>query len=183
MVRISRYDARSINKIFRSSYMDKFNRAREREILLRLADAHPKAIIINTEKEKPFFSLAGYTHELFYLAGHRLIRIGQNQYLDGTIVVYSAIITSRGIDFIKNDGGISAILDTITVKIDNESIKALIAAQIESSDLNQTYKQKLLSLLRQLPADSTKLLTMNLVSSAVSNLPELLQILQNFVGL
>ena len=45
--------------------MDKFNRAREREILLRLADAHPKAIIINTEKEKPFFSLAGYTHELF----------------------------------------------------------------------------------------------------------------------
>ena len=163
--------------------MDKFNRAREREILFRLAEAHPKAIISNTEDEKPFFSLAGYKSELFYLAGHNLIEIKHDHYLDGDIVVYSAKITSQGIDFIKDDGGIAAILGTITVKIHGDSIKEIIIKKIESSDLDQTYKQRLISRLQMLPVDSIIPLTMNLVSSAACNLPELIQTLQKFLGL
>ena len=115
--------------------MDKFNRKREREILLRLAEAYPKDINEAAENKKPFFTLPSYKHEFFYLAGHNLIELN-HAVVCGDIFIFSAKITSQGIDFIKDDGGISAILDTVTVKIHEESIKAIIAEKIISLDLD-----------------------------------------------
>ena len=164
--------------------MDKFNRAREREILFQLAKVYPKPINERFGKKDSFFSNPGYGAELCYLAGHGLVDIKYHQYMHVADKQLDwAMITSQGIDFIKDDGGIAAILGTITVKIHEESIKALIVEKIESSNLDQTYKQRLISQLQLLPADSIKHLTMNLVSSAVCNLPELIQTLQKFLGL
>ena len=164
--------------------MDKFNRAREREILFQLAEVYPKPINEQLGKKDGFFSNPGYEAELCYLAGHGLVDIEYHQYI---IVADKqldwAMITSQGIDFIKDDGGIAAILGTITIKIHGDSIKEIIIKKIESSDLDQTYKQKLISRLQLLPVDSIIPLTTTLVSSAACNLPELIQTLQKYFGL
>src|SRR5690625_7469746 len=49
--------------------------------------------------------------------------------------VVTAKITPKGRDFISEDGGLSAELDVVVVKLHADTIKALIAAQLELADI------------------------------------------------
>ena len=49
--------------------------------------------------------------------------------------IWNPGITAKGLDFLEDDGGLSAILGAITVKLDPDDLRALIAARIEESDL------------------------------------------------
>ena len=45
-----------------------------------------------------------------------------------------------GIDFLTDDGGLSAILGVVTVKLHSDTIQALIAAKIDQAEISDSEK-------------------------------------------
>ncbi len=74
-------------------------------------------------------------------------------------------ITAKGIDFLENDGGLSAILDTLTVKLHADTIRDLIDAKIvESKSIPEQEKPALREALKGMKEEGLKQLTTRLIS-------------------
>ena len=84
-----------------------------------------------------------------YLQRHGLLEDGVSLdfAMDGTpFVSIKAFpkITEAGIDFMLDDGGLSAILHVQTVKIHPDSIKALLEERVRASALTDSDKSSLI---------------------------------------
>lgn len=99
---------------------------------------------------------------LTYLTAHELLEKKGSSYR----------ITHKGIDFIEDDGGLSAILNISTIKL-HPSTLDLITAAIDGSSLNPSDKQKMIDQLKSLPADAIKQILTELVNKGVGYLPAL----------
>lgn len=142
------------------------------ELLRRLRDAHPRPLtdfsfLDDTDEAEE----ERYAANMKYLEGHGLvvarIRIGA----DGHISIGAPEITSQGIDFLRDDGGIGAILGIVTIRLHSDTIKDLIEAKIAQSDLAPADKKRWIDQLRSLPADATKHLVQKLVEKGLDSGP------------
>ena len=100
---------------------------------------------------------------LFYLQEHGLISIAGKLAMDQSLAYQGGKLTAKGLDFLEDDGGLSAILGVVTIKLHDDTIKGLIESKIIASDLPQPEKQRYLDRLRELPAETTKHLVLKLV--------------------
>lgn len=82
------------------------------------------------------------------------------------------LIRPTGLDFLADDGGLSAILGTVTIKLHDDTIKELIAQRIELAELPAAEKKRYLDQLRELPAETTKHLVMKLVDMGLDAAPQ-----------
>lgn len=160
--------------------MDKFNRTLQREVLQALYDAHPNDLEceISDALENKFQDQNTLAANLLYLEEHGLIcdaTIKTLAVLEPTL--FSAKITSHGIDFIREDGGLTVELKVQIVKIHDSTIVALEDILI-LSNLPAEQKQGILAKLRGLPADTIKHLTLQLLTKAALNPQAVLQIIQ-----
>jgi hypothetical protein len=117
-----------------------------------------------------------------YLEEHGLIR---GHYPGGhgrRVAPTGAVITAQGIDFLSNDGGLGAILGVVTVRLHEETLKALIASKVEQSDLPPSEKSRILDQLKELPGETTKHLVLRLVDAGLDNWQKALPLLQNMLG-
>src|SRR5688572_3037648 len=75
--------------------------------------------------------------QLFYLAEHDLSERACTLESSGHVVVNMSRlkITTTGLDFIADDGGVTAIRGPVTITILDETIKQVIAARVVESDL------------------------------------------------
>jgi len=103
---------------------------------------------------------------LKYLKGHGLIRYKECSTIDGFDVV-NIQITEKGQDYLREDGGLSAELNVVVIKLHADTIKSLIADKIKHAEIPPEQKQKYLDQLQQLPAESTKHLVNTLVEEGV----------------
>lgn len=151
----------------------KLDRALQREILELLSDHYagnrqdvfPQREMTEEDDDK-------YTTNLLYLEAHGLIESGLEQFMDGTWGSAGARITARGLDFLADDGGLTAILGTVTVKLHDDTIRELVALRIEQSDLQPDEKAGLLGQLKALRGESMKHLTMKLLDAGLENAPQ-----------
>jgi len=125
---------------------------------------------------------------LIYLQEHGLIRHGfqRQDYMAGNsqyIQTFPAEITAKGLDFLANDGGLSAILGVMTIKIHDDTLKSLIEAKILQSDLAQPDKKRWLDQLRLLPVVTKKHLVLKLVDLGLANAPTALGAIGTALGL
>lgn len=150
--------------------MDKYRRDREHDILAAAVAAHPDWFIckdgIGGHAAKDAYP------EIRYLEGHGLLEVSGPQYQEWPREAVSVRATSRAIDFLADDGGLSAILGVVTIKLHDDTIKALIEAKILASDLPPPDKQRFLARLRSLPADATKHVVMKLVDLGLDKSPD-----------
>ncbi len=165
----------------------RLNRDLQREILHLYADAEPNEPArqdIDSIYER--FDENTIVANLRYLEGHGLlenslsrpaINAGQ-KWLDGI-----ARITEKGQDFLMDDGGLSAILGVVTIKLHDDTLKALIGQKIEESDLALPDKRRWLDALRALPADATKHLTMKLLDLGLTHCPDALHAIQTVLNI
>lgn len=117
-----------------------------------------------------------------YLYGHQMIdnRIETN--INGEYIFTGIVtITERGIDFLRADGGLTALLDITTIKFHPDDLNLILQNAINSSDSTPAQKQTMRDALKQLPAESIKHLTMTLLDKGVSALPGLLPLIQTFL--
>lgn len=161
--------------------MDKFDRSTQRELLQLLYDAHPNGI--SDDALSSVFAKFGSKQILFsnliYLEEHGLIRNAIDNVLDGPRVnIPGLIITKDGIDFLRDDGGLNAILNVLTIRLHNETLSELERVINDSATATTEDKNKLISQLRLLPADAIKHLTIRLMGQGLDRLPDVFHLIQ-----
>ncbi|ESX95877.1 hypothetical protein X755_20985 [Mesorhizobium sp. LNJC405B00] len=83
-------------------------------------------------------------------------------------------MTAAGMDFLADDGGLSAILGVVTIRLHEDTIKALLIDRIEKSDAPASVRTKLVDQIKALPAEATKALTLDAIKAGLANMPEFL---------
>lgn len=104
-----------------------------------------------------------------YLHEHGLVT-GELVRLQPHIRPGQQTITAKGLDFLADDGGLSAILGVVTVKL-HEHCPPVISQKIEDSSLPEEEKRPLLQAVRELPGEAIKHLTTRLLDLGMDNLP------------
>jgi len=110
------------------------------KILLFLNERYPEEIQTN---EMPDNREDNFNRCMHYLYEHKLIDGHILQEFRSVDRFFAAKITAQGIDFLASDGGLSAILGVLTIRIHPDSIQAIIVAKIEASSIPEEHKSKL----------------------------------------
>ncbi|SDA39280.1 hypothetical protein [Sinorhizobium sp. NFACC03] len=93
-----------------------------------------------------------------------------------------ASITASGLDFLAGDGGLTAILGVVTIKLHEDSIKRVLADKLIASDADDSVKEKLLSQLQALPAEATKETMMAGLKAGLDSIPDFVVWLSNWIS-
>lgn len=163
--------------------MDKFDRERQNHILKVLYDCYPNSAGMVHGSGFNF----GITDDndlvanLFYLEGHGLIVSGVFASSDGFAWDnYQTRIKPKGIDFIRDDGGIGAVLNVQTIRLHSDTL-VTIESIISAANLPESERKGLISKLRELPVSAITHLTNELTLKAVLAAPAALPIIQKFL--
>jgi len=145
------------------------NREKQLQIMKRLHDVYPKWLHSQALEIDGVIPVA----DMWYLMQHGLIEIKHVIYKEGSedIQISRATATQKGMDFLLDDGGLSAIFGVLTVRIHDDTLKSLIEAKILQADLAPEDKKKWIDQLRSLPADATKHLVLKLVDKGLEGGP------------
>lgn len=121
------------------------------------------------------------TRNLVYLHEHRLVEVDLSE---GMYAAYAtdAKITARGLDFLAEDGGLTAVLGVVTVRIEAESIRALIAARLDSPDVTPEDKSRLRKHLETVSTETLKTVTKRLVEEGLDHAPGVIRLLHTWLG-
>lgn len=137
------------------------DRGMQLNILKRYADVYPNGVY------EKWHTLGDdeqtVAANLIYLQEHGLVKIRGQLASDGGLVYQGGSITAKGMDFLADDGGLSAILGVVTIKLHDDTIKALIEQRILASNLPDPEKKRLIDRLQELSAETTKHLVLKLV--------------------
>lgn len=155
--------------------MEKFDRLLQKEMLTILIDAYPEqpddidyhSDLIDKADPKVLSA------NIYYLAEHRLIRIMESAATldsgDSRWLFETATVTSKGIDFMLNDGGLSAILNVQTIKFHRDAV-VVLEDLIAMSNMNDEQKEKAKSTLGELSTEALKTVVQAATSAGLSAL-------------
>ena len=153
----------------------KLDRELQLEVLRALRESYPRSM---TEVELP--DVPWLQQNLWYLHELGLIDGEKFESFNGQFIGVTKV-TAKGLDFLEDDGGLSAILGTITVRFDAEDLRTAMAARVEASELPVEEKRRVTHAIRSLPAQALGALTTRLVNAAVDRWPDALRLLQTYV--
>lgn len=151
--------------------MDKFNRELQRDLLKSLYDATPYPI--PSERQNHLLTAFGGQAELvanlLYLRDHGLIDVIIRQVLSGGYIVdfNSLKINSKGIDFVRDDGGLSAILNVTTIKFHREAV-VVLEDLIALSNMSSEEKEKAKSTLGELSFEALKVVVQTATTAGLA---------------
>jgi hypothetical protein len=153
------------------------DRDRQRQILRALADAYPDHVktFLDWDHEK-----ADYAN-LIYLEEHGLVNAGITRTLDGGYAFNGARVTAKGLDFLEDDGGLSAILGTVVVKLHSDTIRELLQQRIANSDLPHDKKFWLQDQIKRLSNEALSEIAKQLVHRGIEHIPDLYKWVRTFV--
>lgn len=162
----------------------KLNRDLQLSILRKLEDAYPDDAREASDEIFKLDSQDTVIANLLYLEAHGLIVSGLGRSIGGNWHINSAqlSITHLGLDFLADDGGLSAVLGVVTIKLHDDTIKNLVEAKILQSDLPPPEKKRWLDQLRSLPAETTKHLVLKLVDKGLEAGPAALAAIGTVLG-
>ncbi|MGK0129806.1 hypothetical protein ACR2RM_06830 [Pseudomonas aeruginosa] len=156
------------------------DRELQKRLLQALAGCYPSSNFTNKLSE-----LLGFDHHQLccnasYLIEHglldgeiRMTHDGRNSMMPGRLK-----ITAAGLDFIEEDGGLTAILGTVTVRLHADSIRELIALQVENSKLSEPEKTGLLKGVKSLTKAGLEEAVKYLVQQGLARSPDAIPYLQ-----
>ncbi|MDA3509284.1 hypothetical protein MJ004_12875 [Acinetobacter junii] len=153
-------------------------------ILQHAAESYPEDLDLEALPSSIDVSDIKFYANLQYLEDHKLIE--PDSYgisLDNIYFVEFIKITAKGLDFLANDGGLSAILNVVTVKFEADTLKAILEKRINQADLAPADKKSMIDALRELPSESIKHLTMKLLDEGLENLPSAILLIGTYLGM
>lgn len=103
------------------------------------------------------------------------------RFLSGHFVITMLIATHKGMDFMLDDGGLSRILDVVTVKLHEDTLTALLRDRILASDLPPEEKSLLSGKLEKLGDEGSKHLLTKALDYGLSNAPNAINWLSEFI--
>lgn len=155
------------------------DRALQLEILEMLATKYPDVAEVQTLcTQRP-----GAIQAIAYLAEHRLVEATPTKAMSQPTTFIVAKITAAGLDFLADDGGITAILGVVTIKLHHETLLALLEQKIRESDAPEAERSRLSSALRALAPKAMETLAKELVTRGLNSVPSAAQWLQTQLDL
>jgi len=154
------------------------------ELLEKMSSTYPEFYDFGKEYKHGTDEYHLVVSNLYYLQQHNLIEqrsLLQSSSMGGykNLQINLPTINHNGMDFLANDGGLSAILSTVTIKIDAEQFRQILLMKVNESDLPSDQKSQITSVLRELPAENIKHLSTKLLDLGWDNLSSLMQLIQN----
>lgn len=151
------------------------DRGLQHYILCELRDAYPNSVDYSKKYDYDSDEYNKLIANLVYLRSHGLISkesivCSKTMDLGNSYQPAHTSITHIGLDFLEDDGGLSAILNTVTVKFDTEQLKRIIESKIKESDLSSDEKSSAISTIKSLPAESIKHLTTRALDYGLDNI-------------
>ena len=122
------------------------------EILLYLQKTYPQEADL---REMPSFTHDDFQPNAWYLSEHNLITPRMKRD-NARPLMSTAKMTAKGLDFLAADGGLGAILNTVTVRFDVENVRQIFEENIIASALPETKKATLQQKLQGLSGDVLK---------------------------
>ena len=113
-----------------------------------------------------------------YLEEHGLV----DAKWDGNRSVGKVQITAKGLDFLADDGGLSAILGVVTIRLHEDTLKAILIDRVDASGEPETVKSKIKEQIRALPAEGMKTITTELLKGLLARVPDALPLLQSLLA-
>lgn len=165
------------------------DRSLQLEVLRKISEVYPFSWRPQLKVESAeYHSLAINIH---YLKGHGLLSesstITKDNPLDdntnGILLINKPKITEKGLDFLQDDGGLSAILNTLTIKFEADQLRTILVNQINQSNLEPEKKKSIKDALDELPSESIKHLTMKLLDEGLENLPSAILLIASYLGM
>ncbi|KPN73381.1 hypothetical protein [Neisseria sp. 74A18] len=137
-----------------------------------------QAQILGVIQDDPDEFADKFIKNILYLTQHGLIETEINGFDSWMLYIQ---ITHKGIDFLQQDGGLSAILGVVTVKLHSDTIQELLAAKIDQADITEAEKGRLKTELGKIKDAALGKLTEN----AIDALPaaSLVTLLKTTLGL
>jgi len=163
----------------------RLDRSDMRKILEVLYESYPENVGTDELVAQTGLDEADIAISCIYLDEHELVAAEISQTLDSSMAesVVWAKITARGIDFIRDDGGLSAILGVVTVKLHEETIRDLLLGGVAASPAPEAEKSALREAIKKAPATAFNSVVQGLIGVAMSKGPEAVQFLANhFLG-
>lgn len=161
--------------------MDLLDRDFQRQILQGLSEVYPQTADLRSFSQDRDQRQIQYN--LYYLCEHGLVHATWQTFMDGEVHFMNPRITAKGIDFIADDGGLSAVLGVVTVKLHEETIKALLIQKVKDSNANETVKASLIAKIKDAPAEALGKLAEKALDSGLDQLPDLISSLSKWLGL
>lgn len=159
----------------------KINKEIQNIILNQCVECYPDMVSFDFMKEiKNTYGEDVINVNIYYLQEHGLLRPNAKLANDASGRVICKLppsATHIGVDFMNNDGGVSAILGTVIVKLHSETLLDLLEMKIYGADIAPKEKSRLVEGLRELPADGIKHLTMKLLDKGLESIPNLIQLI------
>jgi hypothetical protein len=150
------------------------SRATQLTMLEALADVYPRL----TEHIGVDFTDDDNLANLWYLKEQGLVEGKIEMAMDQTFVFQGVRITAKGMDFLADDGGVSAILGTVTVRVHPDSIKDLLLAKVEASSAPAEKKTWLKKQLETATNESIKKILNALLDEGIKHAPDLLRLIE-----
>ncbi len=154
----------------------KLDRDFQRSIMEKLADSYPG----RCQEKFPSEIEDKYFANLLYLEEHDLVSAGVSGG-PGHYSYWGAKITAKGLDFLQDDGGLTAILGTVTVKIHEDSIRALLERQIETSAATPEEKKTLLDKVKTLSGKALEHTMFKLLDLGLEKAPDAWLLIQRAI--
>lgn len=149
--------------------MKQLDRARQRALLEQAAEAYPDAVELGGSPPLPHPDTI--TADLHYLIENGLLKESAESNWDWQ----SYKITAKGIDFLSEDGGLSAVLGVVTVRFEAETMRALLIARAEAEESEPTMREQVLAQLKALPAATIQQMSQQAVAEAIRQMPNAVQ--------
>lgn len=146
----------------------KLDRALQRDLLTQMSEKFPDPAKIND----PDPDRSHIRANLAYLEEHGLSK--SKQIFEGVGMWHRSTITAAGLDFLANDGGLTAILGVVTVRLHADTLRALIQAKIDASDLAPEKKLEAKGLLKRLSEKGLETAMGELVRQGIAHVPDLM---------
>lgn len=169
----------------------KIDRALQKRILTALASVYPNGVY--EPKELPSLAdedLQSVIANIQYLDEHKLVQSGiaPHELVGGPELDWSfgqkTSITATGLDFLADDGGLSAILNTVTVRLDAGQFAELLASKVEKlQGVAPEDRSELAKAIRKMPATAIEKLTEKMIDWTVDHAGDMLPLVRAAVAL
>lgn len=153
----------------------RLNRELQLTLLTAICNAYPNELNSSQNTDALDFRCEEVAKNLVYLEQHGLLELKATKYQGGEFTIHWATATHKGMDFMEADGGLSAILNTMVVKLHPDTVQELLSAKVMASDLPQSEKLKLLDALKKIPARALERLTDEALDRAINLAPDAIQ--------
>ncbi len=144
------------------------DRNTQRKILLHLRAIYPERTQLVQTLEMDREEMV---RNLTYLQEHGLVDGGVRWSAHGYSLTYQSL-TAKGVDFLEDDGGLSAILNTVTIRMHADTIRDLIAVRIDATDLPPERKSAIKQHLAALSEAGLRAATTDLVQAGLRHLED-----------